>query len=208
MGIFDWEIPEPKEEYHDEHLYEISYGSTYTISNLGTLYLIFLLFCFEAIMLFLLKPVAVIKPNPLLKWHTSFSKALYWNSFLRLILEASLDLAIASFNNVNIVNREYNDGIMEWYKPDLPFFWVNGITTIGAVIVLIIGPWFLLIYYLCKFKKWNDEGFETSMGSVLEGLRKDRRSAIFYPVFFIFRRTTFAVQAIFFVQYFAFQSQL
>ena len=69
VGIFDWEIPETNEEYHDEHLYEISYESTYTISNLGTLYIIFILFVVEGILLFLLKPVAVIRRNPCMKWH-------------------------------------------------------------------------------------------------------------------------------------------
>ena len=43
------------------------------------------------------------------------------------------------------------------------------------------------------------------MGSVLEGLRKDNKYVVFYPVFFIIRRCSFAIQAVFFGDAFSFQ---
>ena len=52
---------------------------------------------------------------------------------------------------------------------------------------------------------WHTEGFDNKMGAVLDGLRKDTRFSIFYPVFFMIRRTVFAAQAVFFPQYFSIQ---
>lgn len=201
-GIFDMEIPDGYPSYHDLSLEKITYTSTYTILNLGTLYLIFIIFVIEAILLTLLKPLVKICPSRLMRWHRTLSVALYWNSFLRLILEASLDLAIASFNNIHIVKKVIDDGITDWYTPTLPFFWLNYITTGGAVFVLVIGPIFACCHYLRRFDQWENDHFENSLGSVIEGLRKDSRMAIFYPVFFMFRRSTFAIQAIFFSEYF------
>ena len=53
-----------------------------------------------------------------------------------------------------------NDDDYEWYRPELPFFWINYITLIGAILVLLIGPISFAIYYLCNFKNWVTEKFE------------------------------------------------
>ena len=83
------------------------------------------------------------------------------------------------------------DGDYSWYQPTLPFFWMNTITTVGAILLLLIGPGTMAIYYLKNFKKWETENFEDSHGALLEGLRKDIKMAIFYPIFFMFRRIVF-----------------
>jgi len=87
----------------------------------------------------------------------------------------------------------------------LPFFWVNYITLAASIIVLGVAPLFILIYYLCKFKKWNSDDFDSQMGACLDGLRKDTRFAVFYPTFFMFRRIVFTVQAIYYPEYFSIQ---
>jgi hypothetical protein len=144
-------------------------------------------------------------------------KSLYWNAFLRLILEATLDLAISVLYNTEIwwqvykrnSNAKEGDPLYpDWYIPDLIFFWMNLTTTVGGLLILAFLPSFIFCYFLCKFKVWEEEDFEESVGSVLEGLRKDTRTAVFYPVFFMFRRTVFAVQAIYFGDQFSFQINL
>lgn len=72
------------------------------ILNLGTLYMIFLIFVVEAIVLYICKPIYWCSKR-LRKLSIKLKQALYWNSFLRLIMEASLDLAITTLYNVNIV---------------------------------------------------------------------------------------------------------
>jgi len=95
------EIPEDHVEYHSEPLETVNYGSTYLILNLGTLYLIFLILCVEAVLLFLLKPLFWVNKRAR-DYGNKMRQALYWNSFLRLILEASLDISITTLNNIHI----------------------------------------------------------------------------------------------------------
>ena len=58
-----------------------------------------------------------------------------------------------------------------------------------------------MTFYLCKFAKWKDQDFDSKYGAVFEGLRKDKKSSIGYPLIFISRRILFAVVAIFTVEY-------
>ena len=71
---------------------------------------------------------------------------------------------------------------------DSPFYVVNNITLIVLGIAVIMFPAWVLIFYCRNFAKWEDEGFENKYGAVFEGLRKDRRSSLAYPVIFILRR--------------------
>jgi len=196
------EIPEDYENLVPEHLNLVKYESSFTVMNLGSLYFVFLFFCIEGFMLFATRPLTIFSTKAA-KYNKDRTKSLYWNSFLRLLMEASLDLAIASLLNCNIYYTMIKAGNFDWYYPHLPFFWMNIITTLGAVFVLGIGPAYLTIYYLCKFNKWESEKFEESYGALLDGLRKDIRLSIFYPVFFIIRRIVFTAQAIFAPGYFS-----
>jgi hypothetical protein len=94
-------MPEENEELLEEKLLLVDYGSTFTVINLGSLYLLFVLFIFEGVILCITRPCRVCPRFK--KVHDKLSKALFWNSFLRLLLEASLELAIATFNNIHIV---------------------------------------------------------------------------------------------------------
>jgi hypothetical protein len=190
-GMLNMEIPESHQEYHQEAFDLVGYGNSFMILNLGTLYLIFLIFVLEGILLFICKPIFWVNKR-LRNWSIKLKKALYWNSFLRLIMEASLDLAITTLYNVSIFGGLYEDGNWDWWKPELPFFWMNSITTVASSLTLFLLPPFILIYYLRKFERWEDDKFENSMGSVLDGLSKDKKFVIFYPVFFMIRRTVFA----------------
>jgi hypothetical protein len=198
------EIPEDYEDLVPEHLNLVKYESSFTVMNLGSLYFVFLIFCIEGFVLFATRPLTICWPKGA-RYNKSRTKSLYWNSFLRLILEASLDLSIASLLNFSIIYTMMRDGNYDWYYPDIPFFWMNIVTTFGAMFVLAVGPAYLTIYYLWNFKKWQTEEFEEAYGAILDGLRKDIRLSIFYPVFFMFRRIVFTVQAIFAPGYFSIQ---
>ena len=54
-------------------------------------------------------------------------------------------------------------------------------------------PIFVLIFYCCKFAKWEDEDFDEKYGAIFEGLRKDTRASLFYPFVFILRRMILVV---------------
>jgi hypothetical protein len=79
------------------------------ILNLGTLYLIFLIFVIEAILLFICKPIYWVNKR-LRNLSKKLKRALYWNSFLRLIMEACLEVSITTLYNVSITYALYEDG--------------------------------------------------------------------------------------------------
>jgi hypothetical protein len=179
-------VPDDFEEFHMENLDRVKYGSTYAINNMGSLFFVFIFLCIQGFFLVVLKPWAQAYPHSWLKTQQKYSKALFWNSYLRIILEASLDVAIASFYNIRIYQK-----VEDWYMPDLPFWWINQITLYGTVFALFVGPIWLLVFYLCRFKEWETPAFEEKYGAVLDGLKKDQRSSLFYPVFFMVRRVLF-----------------
>lgn len=47
------EIPDENEDYHLKNLYEVKYDSKFTIINAGTLYIVFIVFIIEGILLYL-----------------------------------------------------------------------------------------------------------------------------------------------------------
>jgi hypothetical protein len=101
-------IPEENEEFKLSNVEKTNYGSTYTVINLGSLYLIFVLMVIEAILLFITKPICWFS-SKIKEYHNKFSRALYFNSFLRLILEASLEISISTLNNIVVFYREGRD---------------------------------------------------------------------------------------------------
>lgn len=56
----------------------------------------------------------------------------------------------------------------------------------------------MFIFYVRKFKNWGDPDFDEKYGAVFEGLRKETKLALLYPLIFIVRRVLFAVAAILF----------
>ena len=50
---------------------------------------------------------------------------------------------------------------------------------------------------MCTFSQWTDETYDNRFGAVFEGLRKDTRLSLLYPLIFLLRRALFSVVAIF-----------
>ena len=77
------------------------------------------------------------------------------------------------------------------------FFWINFVSLIVMLVVLILTPLFMISFYPNYFNNWEDETFEIKWGAIFEGIRKDRLTSLFYPVYFILRRIIFAVMAVY-----------
>ena len=61
-----------------------------------------------------------------------------------------------------------------------------------AVVIVILPFW--IIYFYCKnFEKWRDEEFVEKYGTIFEGLRRDRRSTLAYPIIFMLRRFSLVI---------------
>ena len=74
---------------------------------------------------------------------------------------------------------------MKW---DSAFLVVNNCAGLILGTLVILAPIFMVIFYCRKFNQWEDPDFEEKYGAVFEGLRKDSRLSLLYPLIFIFRR--------------------
>lgn len=60
-----------------------------------------------------------------------------------------------------------------------------------------LSPFLIIGFYNWHFKKLGDEEFEEKWGAPYEGLKKDSRWSLLYPVTFVLRRVAFAYVSIF-----------
>ena len=184
----------PDEDGDDgiENFLDAGFESYYFIINMGTLIVVFFM---SAIMPFLV--ILFFRPcKNRLKCAadklTSTKNALYGNLLLRYILEAGLDISISIA--LQVYYSDLNNGL---FNSDEAFLMLNSVMTV------ILGPLVLLaivcygIFYMCTFSQWSDETYDERFGAVFEGLRKDTRLSLLYPLIFLLRRAIFSVVAIF-----------
>jgi hypothetical protein len=76
---------------------------------------------------------------------------------------------------------------------------------IGSFLFVIVFVPFMLLFYLRKHELWKEKEFEEKYGSFLESLIPERKSALFYPIFFIVRRVVIAWQGVYMGEYFLIQ---
>ena len=72
------------------------------------------------------------------------------------------------------------------------FLFLSDFLSFFFLTLLAILPIFIIVFYCIKFKKLNKDKFKERYGTVYEGLLTKRRSTLFFPVFFLIRRYTFA----------------
>lgn len=76
------------------------------------------------------------------------------------------------------------------------FYFVNDFLSIFFSVLLLISlPIFVLGFYCFNFKKLGDPEFRDKYGAVYDSLRTDRRSVLFFPLFFLIRRFNFTLMA-------------
>ena len=85
------------------------------------------------------------------------------------------------------------------------FYILNAISLFVLYPLAGLFPFFVLGFYMFNFVNWDEKNYEARYGTVLEGLRKDKRSSLLYPLTFSIRRILFTIVAIitpklFFVQ--------
>ena len=109
--------------------------------------------------------------------------SLHGNMFIRYMIEGCLDIAICIA--VNLIDISESEEGLRW---DTTFYMVNNISCFVLGFALMIFPVFVVIFYCRNFAKWTETSFEEKYGAIFEGLRKDRRSSLAYPIIFVFRR--------------------
>ena len=159
---------------------ELGYGSAYSSNNLGSVYILALIIGFGLILSVLL---SCCTRFTFARWlHTKIKNALYWNFVIRFILEAALEISFCAY-----FNFYYGE-----FKIRIFGSWFNYVSMGIMTSCLVLLPFFILDFYLAtNFYKIDSEDFEAKYGSVYEGLKKDKKLSLIYPVYFIIRRMLF-----------------
>lgn len=71
--------------------------------------------------------------------------------------------------------------------------WVVCLLYTGSIFLI---PFFMVAFYLYRFKDWQNEEFDAKFGAPLDGLKKERKSSLIFPVYFVIRRVSFALVSI------------
>ena len=175
---------------------DIEYESYYMIKNLGALLVIF---CF----IITVPPALVMLLQPFIdnfefakNKRASLVDSLRGNMQIRFIVEGCLDIFICV--GLQFYYSDLNGGL-NFRSVFMGFNTV--ITVILGLAVAAFIP-FVVIFYSIKFSSWDENNFVKRYGEIFDGLRKVRKSSLFYPFFLIFRRLVFTVVALFASEYF------
>jgi hypothetical protein len=136
------------------------------------------------------------------KW---LRKQLLWNFVLRLLFEESLETTFCL-----ILQYRYGSG----FTPELIGTAIDFVFAIVLGVAIVYLPYWMAEHYLLnyhkwstsrKYRKWKDEEFEETYGAPMEGLRRNSKWVVIFPVYFIIRRIAFACVALFMFNYVVFQ---
>ena len=105
------------------------------------------------------------------------------NVFIRFFLEGCLDIVLCAA--LNVIYIQENDIGYEFHTV---FHATNTITLFALGLVIVVLPIWTLWFYCRNFKNWEDEHFEEKYGAVFEGLKKEQRIVLAYPMIFMTRR--------------------
>ena len=170
----------------DDHLGTIDIGSVHLSENTGSL-LVFLLL--TALTLVLIPILSLLRPlchKRIQQSYDNIKHTVMWNFTLRLVLEASLDLSYSV-----LINLKYG------YFEDQPFgAQANYLWSVFLVALYVAFPFFLVIFYVYRFKDLHNEDFVATYGATLEGLHSLDKHVVIYPLTFVLRRLIFGVIAV------------
>ena len=178
---------------------EVGLDSWYFTQNLGTLFLIILVYIVGII---LAGALLLVKISGFLdKIKQKLVNTLFWNSVLRLLIEAYFDILLGLGITYTVMTSKESKqpipGVMF-----LPGVLISNIFAGFFLLVCICLPFFIIIFYLCSTNKWQEKDWQQKWGSVLDGLDKESESnsksyskkwMLFFPVFMLVRRVAFVI---------------
>jgi len=115
-----------------------------------------------------------------------------WNYYIRLVLEASLELSFCC-----IMNIKYGNTFRYEEEEPTAGSVFNFFVALLFTVVVLASPLVIFIVYNYHFAKLAEPEFESRYGAVYEGLKHLKRSALIYPVLFVARRILFGVLAVY-----------
>ena len=128
--------------------------------------------------------------------HQFKTTVLYWNIYLRFLLEAYLELSIASFLRMNHFRVHTR---------------ADAFLTAYACIILVILTASMvgsLVFLRSKHKSIADQDFKDRYGALTLGLQIREKSAMMQPFMFMLRRFIYAVAFVYLPRFNYFQIQI
>lgn len=85
---------------------------------------------------------------------------MFWNTFIRLVIESYLEFCLASFYFLRIMLKMIaNDDFADAVHTDYAFWWIDIISVAVAFVVVVLAPFSLGLFYCLKFESWENEDF-------------------------------------------------
>lgn len=165
------------------NLVEAGFESDNMIVNLGTMFLVFAFMLTVPCCLICIRPCRRMS-SWLDKNYKSTATSMYGNVWIRYAMEGCIDIAICAVLNLKIRMLDSEDGL-RW---DTTFYCLNNAALFVLLFAVAAFPIWALWFYCKNFDKWEDETFEERYGAAYEGLKKDRRATLAYPLIFMLRR--------------------
>ena len=190
--VYGWLIPfeEDDEDLLRENIVTTGYESNYAFVNMGTNVIIITILLFFKGFLLCTIPVKH-KDTRVGRFHRKCSGIMFWNFWLRMLIQGCLEILISAVLYVIMRSKlvaETGDYNM--------FLFVNDIMSFALIgIFIFLPPWVLYFYYK-NFDRVEKEEFTQTYGSAIDSLRGDTRWIIFFPVYFLVRRTIFMIMTL------------
>jgi len=110
-----------------------------------------------------------------------------------MLIQGCLEIGIAAM--MYIVHREELYALED--QPEFAFFfYVNDfLSFFFSATVFLVLPLFVLLFYCLKFDRLSEKAFNDKYGAVYDSLKTNKRSILFFPMFFLVRRFVFILMA-------------
>ena len=168
----------------------MDFDSIYALANLGSI-LYFMLLYLALIAMSLMLALIAKAVKRLSKLSNRLSSALYWSGLLRFAMEIYLEVGLCTLLNIQA-------------SPDPEGFFaiqLSNYLAYGLLALLIAVPLWIVVFYSCSMRRWNQPQFVEKFGSPLEGMSLDRKDhrwlPLVSPTLFLLRRVLFCLTVIY-----------
>lgn len=188
-------FPEDVEYLLRPKIVDTGYESNFAAVNMGTNVIIITILFFFILLLALFLPCHK-QDNFVGRNHRKCSGIIFWGFWLRMLIQGCLEIEVSALNY--ILDRDELLAIYAESPEYDSFFLVNDLLSFSLMILLVIMPIWVTIFYCYNFDKIGDKKFAEKYGSTYDGLRTDgKRSILFFPVYFLVRRWIFLMITIY-----------
>ena len=204
--ITDFEVL-PAEEWTDSMLYapesvppslnfqQAGHDSSLFLPNLGSMFYIMLAYVGLYVFYFLVVwPLAKCSPK-IERFSAKLKDFLLWNGTMRFFIESYMNITL--FTLLNIKEYTWNDAFS--------LITISDVLAIVSLVITILLPAALLVFFACSISKWEDEGFARRNGTFFQGGDLEREHTqwivLLIPLSYFVRRLLLSLTLVFWINF-------